>query len=149
MRPYLIDGTNVNHSLVKDGWCWWDQKICTGGYGAGKGWRRKHERCRKGLWVDPQPVPPWEWRKRKSRSYQAYCLALARLASACVREISLQGLASCDPSAHRRSLSLLLPLDKLLQYSFLIHHGNPRKKVDEFGGLSSDCVPVFSCRRLL
>jgi micrococcal nuclease len=20
--------------------------------------------ARKGLWVDPQPVPPWEWRKR-------------------------------------------------------------------------------------
>jgi hypothetical protein len=31
--------------------------------------------------VDPQPVPPWEGRKRKSREYQAYCLALARLAS--------------------------------------------------------------------
>jgi len=22
---------------------------------------------RKGLRADPQPVPPWEWRKRKSR----------------------------------------------------------------------------------
>jgi endonuclease YncB( thermonuclease family) len=20
---------------------------------------------RKGLWADPQPAPPWEWRKRK------------------------------------------------------------------------------------
>jgi endonuclease YncB( thermonuclease family) len=20
---------------------------------------------RKGLWMDPQPVPPWEWRKKK------------------------------------------------------------------------------------
>jgi len=19
----LLDGTNVNHTLVKDGWCWW------------------------------------------------------------------------------------------------------------------------------
>jgi micrococcal nuclease len=19
----LLDGTNVNHELVKDGWCWW------------------------------------------------------------------------------------------------------------------------------
>jgi endonuclease YncB( thermonuclease family) len=22
----LPDGTNVNHSLVKDGWCWWYRK---------------------------------------------------------------------------------------------------------------------------
>jgi endonuclease YncB( thermonuclease family) len=21
--------------------------------------------AKKGLWADPQPVPPWEWRKRK------------------------------------------------------------------------------------
>jgi micrococcal nuclease len=21
----------------------------------------------KGLWAEPQPVPPWEWRKRKER----------------------------------------------------------------------------------
>jgi len=23
--------------------------------------------AKKGLWADPQPVPPWEWRKRKER----------------------------------------------------------------------------------
>ena len=23
---FLMDGTNVNHILVKDGWCWWYQK---------------------------------------------------------------------------------------------------------------------------
>jgi len=23
---YLRDGTNVNHTLVKDGWCWWYRK---------------------------------------------------------------------------------------------------------------------------
>ncbi len=23
--------------------------------------------AKKGLWDDPQPVPPWEWRKRKKR----------------------------------------------------------------------------------
>jgi hypothetical protein len=22
---------------------------------------------KKGLWADPQPVPPWEWRKQKER----------------------------------------------------------------------------------
>lgn len=23
---FLLDGTNVNHTLVKDGWCWWYRK---------------------------------------------------------------------------------------------------------------------------
>lgn len=26
----LPDGTNVNHELVKDGWCWWYQKYAPG-----------------------------------------------------------------------------------------------------------------------
>jgi hypothetical protein len=30
MRPYLIDGTNVNHTLVKDGWYWWLSEVCAG-----------------------------------------------------------------------------------------------------------------------
>jgi len=24
------DGTNVNHTLVKDGWCWWYRKYAPG-----------------------------------------------------------------------------------------------------------------------
>ena len=30
----LLDGTNVNHTLVGDGWCWWYRKYAPG-YGAG------------------------------------------------------------------------------------------------------------------
>ena len=26
----LADGTNVNHTLVKDGWCWWYRKYAPG-----------------------------------------------------------------------------------------------------------------------
>jgi len=26
----LPDGINVNHELVKDGWCWWDRKYAPG-----------------------------------------------------------------------------------------------------------------------
>jgi endonuclease YncB( thermonuclease family) len=55
----LKDGTNVNHMLVKDGWCWWYRK-----YAPENGELEKLEEARKGLWADPQPVPPWEWRKR-------------------------------------------------------------------------------------
>ncbi len=28
---FLLDGTNVNHALVKDGWCWWYRKYAPGG----------------------------------------------------------------------------------------------------------------------
>jgi micrococcal nuclease len=61
----LPDGTNVNHELVKDGWCWWYRKYATGNTVL-EGLERDAREARKGLWVDPQSVPLWEWRKRKS-----------------------------------------------------------------------------------
>ena len=27
---FLLDGTNVNHELVKQGWCWWYRKYAPG-----------------------------------------------------------------------------------------------------------------------
>ena len=58
----LLDETNVNHTLVKDGSCWWCRK-----YASGDAVLEELEKvvreARKGLWADPQPVPPWEWRK--------------------------------------------------------------------------------------
>ena len=27
---FLPDGTNVNHEVVKDGWCWWYRKYALG-----------------------------------------------------------------------------------------------------------------------
>jgi micrococcal nuclease len=59
----LLDGTNVNHTLVKDGWCWWYRKYASGDM-ALEELEREAREGRKELWVDPQPVPPWEWRKR-------------------------------------------------------------------------------------
>jgi endonuclease YncB( thermonuclease family) len=60
----LPDGTNVNHALVKDGWCWWYRKYAPGDTVL-EGLENEAREARKGLWADPQPVPPWEWRKRK------------------------------------------------------------------------------------
>jgi len=37
----LIDDTNVNHSIVKDGWCWWGRKSAPG-IRCWKVWKRKH-----------------------------------------------------------------------------------------------------------
>ena len=32
-----------------------------------EGLEAKAREGRNSLWTDPHPVPPWEWRKRKSR----------------------------------------------------------------------------------
>jgi endonuclease YncB( thermonuclease family) len=59
----LSDGTNVNHTLVKDGWCWWYRKYAPGDRKLEK-LEKDARDTKKGLWVDPHSVPPWEWRKR-------------------------------------------------------------------------------------
>jgi endonuclease YncB( thermonuclease family) len=58
----LPDDMNLNQELVKQGSCWWYRKYAPGntvreqlGKDATEG--------KKGLWADPQPLPPWEWRK--------------------------------------------------------------------------------------
>ena len=62
----LPDSTNVNYALVKDGWCWWYRKYAPGNTVL-EGLEAEAREGRKGLWADPQPVPPWEWRKRNRR----------------------------------------------------------------------------------
>jgi micrococcal nuclease len=59
----LRDGTNVNHELVKEGWCWWYRKYAPGDTLL-EGLEKEAREAQKGLWADPQLVPPWEWRKR-------------------------------------------------------------------------------------
>ena len=58
----LADGTNVNHALVKDGWCWWYRKYAPGDTIL-EGLEKEAREAKKGLWANPQPVPPWSYRK--------------------------------------------------------------------------------------
>jgi micrococcal nuclease len=71
----LLDGTNVNHTLVEDGWCWW-YRMCAAGDTVLEGLETEAREARKGVWADPQSVPPWEWRKRKSRSWAGLFLGV-------------------------------------------------------------------------
>jgi endonuclease YncB( thermonuclease family) len=65
----LSDGTNVNHMLVKDGWCWWYRKYAPGDVELEKLEKAARE-TKKGLWADPHTVPPWEWHiQRKNWRY--------------------------------------------------------------------------------
>lgn len=59
----LPDGTNVNHMLVKDGWCWWYRKYAPGDAML-EGLEIEAREAQIGLWADPNPIPPWEWRKK-------------------------------------------------------------------------------------
>jgi endonuclease YncB( thermonuclease family) len=59
----LSNGTNVNHTLVKDGWCWWYRNYAPGDTVL-EGLETEAREGRKGLWADPHPVPPCERRKR-------------------------------------------------------------------------------------
>jgi hypothetical protein len=54
----LPDGTNVNHSLVNDGWCWWYRKYAPGDTVL-EALEKEAGEAKKGVWADPQPVPPW------------------------------------------------------------------------------------------
>ncbi|MEY4526599.1 MAG: Micrococcal nuclease [Nitrospirota bacterium] len=59
----LPDGTKVNQELVKHGWCWWYQKYAPKDVVL-EGLEIEAREKRKGLWAEPYPVPPWEWRKQ-------------------------------------------------------------------------------------
>ena len=60
----LRDGTNLNQVLVKDGWCWWYRKYAPGDIVL-EGLEKAAREAKKGLWVDPAPIPPWIYRKAR------------------------------------------------------------------------------------
>jgi micrococcal nuclease len=62
----LPDGMNLNLELVKQGWCWWYRKYAPG-HMVLEGLAHEARAEQKGLWTDPQPVPPWREWKRKER----------------------------------------------------------------------------------
>ena len=61
---FLRDGTNVNHELVKEGWCWWYRKYAPEDTQLEK-LEQEARDAKKGLWVDPAPVPPRVFCKAK------------------------------------------------------------------------------------
>ena len=60
----LADGTNVNHKLVEEGWCWWYWKYAPGNVTLEQLETEARE-TKKGLWADPAPIPPWVYRKAR------------------------------------------------------------------------------------
>ena len=60
----LTNGTNVNHALVKNGWCWWYRKYAPGDTEL-ESLEKDARDAKRGLWADPAPIPPWVYRKAR------------------------------------------------------------------------------------
>lgn len=57
----LLDGSSLNQALVQAGLAWWYRE-----YSTDRVLERLDEEARnakRGLWADPHPIPPWEFRK--------------------------------------------------------------------------------------
>ncbi len=61
----LPDGISLNRELVKQGWCWWFKKYAPND-SVLKDLETEARKKKLGLWVDAQPVPPWEFRRAKA-----------------------------------------------------------------------------------
>jgi endonuclease YncB( thermonuclease family) len=57
----LPDGSSLNREIIKAGYAWWFRQYSTD---ASLGQLEDEARRAKiGLWADPNPIAPWEWRK--------------------------------------------------------------------------------------
>jgi micrococcal nuclease len=59
----LPDGKNLNQELVKAGMAWWYRK-----YSNDSTLGQLEEKARvakRGLWADPNPMPPWDFRPKR------------------------------------------------------------------------------------
>lgn len=57
---FLPDGRSLNRELVREGYAWWYQRYSRD-QSLGE-LEAQARRERRGLWRDPQPLAPWEWR---------------------------------------------------------------------------------------
>jgi endonuclease YncB( thermonuclease family) len=65
----VFDGDlNVNQELVKEGWCWWFRKFVPKDQTL-KQFEQEAKEAKKGLWTDPNPVPPWLYRRLEMGAY--------------------------------------------------------------------------------
>jgi endonuclease YncB( thermonuclease family) len=58
----LPDGRSLNRELVRVGYAWWFRRYSTDPRLAAL--EAEARAARLGLWADPRPVPPWQWRRQ-------------------------------------------------------------------------------------
>jgi endonuclease YncB( thermonuclease family) len=61
-RSFCRDGRNLNREIVRAGLAWRFERYAHHDTVL-RDLEREARGARRGLWADPQAVPPWEWRK--------------------------------------------------------------------------------------
>ena len=62
---FLEDGRSLNHELVRAGMAWWYRQFSPKD-AVLEALEKAAQAKKLGLWSDPNPIPPWNWRKQKS-----------------------------------------------------------------------------------
>jgi micrococcal nuclease len=57
----LVDGTVLNHEIVRNGYAWWYRKYAENDTELAR-LEAEARRERRGLWAQANPIPPWEFR---------------------------------------------------------------------------------------
>ncbi|MCO6486496.1 MAG: thermonuclease family protein [Saprospiraceae bacterium] len=65
-RVYLEDGRCINHEMLRQGMAWHFTRYSEDPEYAAL--ERRARSLRTGLWADPHPVAPWDWRTRKRKA---------------------------------------------------------------------------------
>jgi len=60
----LVGETNVNQKLVRDGWAWWFRRYAPDDKALEAAEKEARE-AKRGLWADPSPVAPWDFRQQE------------------------------------------------------------------------------------
>jgi micrococcal nuclease len=60
---FLPEGRSLNQELVRQGFAWWHGKY-TPHDSTLSGLQAEARAAKRGLWSQPNPIPPWKWRER-------------------------------------------------------------------------------------
>ena len=60
----IVDGESVNVRLVRGGWAWWYEQYAPDDNQL-RDAQQEARQSGRGLWADPNPVPPSDWRRGK------------------------------------------------------------------------------------
>jgi endonuclease YncB( thermonuclease family) len=60
----FVNGESLNQAMVKNGYAWWYRKYAPNDTLL-QSLEDQARIAKRGLWKDPKPRPPWEWRKEK------------------------------------------------------------------------------------
>lgn len=64
-----LNGLSINAALVKAGCAWVNQETCKSSKCSNwTGYQHYAKKNKKGLWIDPEAKPPWEWRQRRMKA---------------------------------------------------------------------------------